>query len=88
MSQLVGDPVTNLAATSLIRAALVDDSDSGILVMSEHGGCAPGNEDATVFMMSLAAVAARAVLSASGYHVENALKMLDAWAVEYAEETS
>jgi hypothetical protein len=87
MSQLIGDPVTNLAATSLIRAALADDADSGILVMSQHGGCTPGTEDATVFMMSLAAVAARAVLSAAGYNVEKALKMLDSWASEYAEET-
>jgi hypothetical protein len=31
--------------------------------------------------------AERAVLSASGYHVDRALKMLDAWAAEYAEET-
>jgi hypothetical protein len=88
MSQLVGDPVTNLAATSLIRAALADDPDSAVLVMSQHGGCAPGNEDASVFMMSLAAVAARAVLSAAGYNVQKALEMLDTWTSEYAEESS
>ena len=62
--------------------------DSGVLVMSQHGGCAPGNEDATVFMMSLAAVAARAVLSAAGYNVQKALEMLDTWTSEYAEESS
>jgi hypothetical protein len=86
MSQLIGDPVTNLAATSLIRAALADDADSGILVMSQHGGAVQGADEATVFMMSLAAVGARAILSASGYNVARALQMLDAWSAEYAQE--
>jgi hypothetical protein len=87
MSQMIGDPVTNLAATSLIRAALADDPDSGILVMSQHGGCSQGADEATVFMMSLAAVGARALLSASGYNVQRAMEMLDSWAAEYAEES-
>lgn len=35
---LIGDPPSNLAAVSLIRAAIADDLDSGILIMSEQGG--------------------------------------------------
>lgn len=34
---LIGDPPNNLAAVSLIRAAIADDPDSGTLIMSEHG---------------------------------------------------
>ena len=83
---LVGDPPNNLAAVSLIRAAIADDADSGIFIMSEHGGCRPGPEGkkAAQFMMALAAVSARALLSAHGYNVERTLKVLDAWAAEYA----
>ena len=39
---LIGDPPNNLAAVSLIRAAIAGDPDSGVLIMSEHGGCEPG----------------------------------------------
>ncbi len=83
---LIGDPANNLAAVSLIRAAIADDTDSGILIMSEHGGRQPGPEDkkAAQFMMALAAVSARALLSAHGYNVERTLKVLDTWATEYA----
>ncbi len=65
---LIGDPPNNLAAVSLIRAAIADDPDSGILIMSEHGGCEPGPEGkkSAQFMMALAAVSARALLSAHG----------------------
>jgi rhamnose utilization protein RhaD (predicted bifunctional aldolase and dehydrogenase) len=87
---LIGDPPNNLAAVSLIRAAIADDPDSGVLIMSEHGGCLPGPEGkkAAQFMMSLAAVAARALLSAHGYNVERCLKTLDAWAAEYADDAA
>ena len=40
---LIGDPPNNLAAVSQIRAAIADDADSGIFIMSEHGGCQPGS---------------------------------------------
>jgi hypothetical protein len=44
----------------MIRAAIADDPDSGVLIMSEHGGCQPGSEGikAAEFMMALAAVSA------------------------------
>jgi hypothetical protein len=35
-------------------------------------------------MMALAAVSARALLSAHGYNVERTLKVVDTWAAEYA----
>lgn len=50
---LIGDPPNNLAVVSLIRAAIADDAESGIFIMSEHGGCQPGAEgkEAAQFMM-------------------------------------
>ena len=85
---LIGDPPNNLAAVSLICAAIADDPDSGILIMSEHGGHQPGPEGkkTAYFMMALAAVSARALLSAHGYNVERTLKVLDTWAAEYASD--
>jgi hypothetical protein len=87
---LIGDPPNNLAAVSLIRAAIADDADSGIFIMSEHGGCEPGSEGkkAAQFMMPLAALSATALLSAHGCNVERILKVLDAWAAEYAGDPS
>ena len=60
-------------------------ADSGILIMSEHGGCEPGPEGkkAAQFMMAVAAVSARALLSAQGYNVARTLKALGTWAGEY-----
>lgn len=41
---MLGNPPDNLAAVSSIRAAIADDPDSGVLIMSQHGGCLPGSE--------------------------------------------
>jgi len=85
---MMGTPAVNLAAVSLIRAAIADDPDSGVLVMSQHGGCQSGTEGerASEFMMSLAAVAARSFLSVHGYNIARALETLDAWSADYAEQ--
>jgi hypothetical protein len=82
---VIGDPPNNLAAVSMICAAIADDPDSGIFIMSEHGGCQPRpDSNAAQFIMALAAVSTRALLSAHGYNVERTLKVLDTWAAEYA----
>lgn len=39
-------------------------------------------------MMSLAGIAARALLSAHGHNVEQTLAVLDAWAAEYADDSA
>ena len=87
---MLGSPPDNLAAVSLIRAAIADDPDSGVLIMSQHGGCIPGAEGmkAAAFMMALAGVSARALLSAHGYNVERTLEILDTWAAEYADDSA
>jgi hypothetical protein len=41
---MLGNLPDDLAAVSLIRAAIANDPDSGILIISQHGGCLPGHE--------------------------------------------
>jgi hypothetical protein len=43
---------------------------------------------AAAFMMALAGVSARALLSAHGYNVERTLEILDTWAAEYADDSA
>ena len=85
---LIATPPENLAAVGLIRAVVVDDPDSGLLIMSQRGGCKPGPEGdrVTAFMLALAVTATRALLSAHGYNVERTLRVLEAWAAEYADD--
>jgi hypothetical protein len=87
---LIATPSENLAAVGLIRAVVVDDADSGLLIMSQRGGCKPGPEGdrVTAFMLALAVTAGRALLSAHGYNVERTLRVLDAWAAEYADDSA
>ena len=82
---MVGDPANNLAAVSLIRAAVADDPDAGLLIMGEHG--ALEDERLFKFVMALAGVAARSLLTASGYNVERTIKTLETWQAEYADDT-
>lgn len=46
----------------------------------------PEGKKAAQFMMALAAVSTKALLSAHGYNVERTLKVLDTWAAEYAAD--
>ena len=48
----------------------------------------PEGKKASPFIMALAAVAARALLSAHGYNVERTLRVLDSWAAEYADDSA
>jgi len=81
---LAGDAENNLAAVALVRAAVADDPDAGLLVMSEHG--ALDNRATSHFIMSLAAVAGRALLAANGFNVEKTVQVLSRWSAEYAED--
>lgn len=80
-----GDPKSNLAAVGLIRAAITDDADAGILILDQNGAIGQG-DGRTEFLLGLTAVAARALMSGYGYNVERVLKVLDTWAAEYADE--
>jgi hypothetical protein len=83
-------PPDNLAAVGPIHAVAVDDPDSGLLVISQHGGCkrGPDGDRVTAFMLALAALASRAIFAANGYNVERTLRVLDAWTAEYADDAA
>jgi hypothetical protein len=83
---LVGDPASNVAAVALVRAAITDDKESGVLVLNQNGML--DSRQTSAMGMSLAAVAARALMTGFGYNVEVALKTLDAWAAEYSREAA
>jgi hypothetical protein len=83
---LIGDPASNVAAVALIRAAITDDKDSGVLILSQNGLL--HDQQTSAMGMSLAAVAARALMTGFGYNVEQALRTLEAWSAEYTREVS
>lgn len=69
---LVGE---ELAAYAFIRAWMADDVDKGMLFIEQHH--VP--KEVAVFVLSLVKAARRALLSAEGYQVEQALAVLDQW---------
>lgn len=75
-----------LAAVSLMRAAVVDDPERGMLIINQHGGQA--SNEAAVFMVVLAQTAARMMVSVTGYNLDRTLTTLDAWATEYANRAT
>lgn len=81
---MIGDATNNLAAVSLIRAAVADDADTGILILAEHG--ALEDRELSRFVMALAGVAARSLLTVNGYNIERTIKTLETWAAEYADD--
>lgn len=81
---MTGKPASNLAAVGLIRAAITDDAEAGVLILDQHGVIGQGGN--TEFMLGLTAVAARALMSGYGYNVKRVLQVLDTWADEYADE--
>jgi hypothetical protein len=82
---LIGNPEKNIAAVALIRAAIIDDKDSGVLILTQNEMLTSAS---SAMGMSLAAVAARALMSACGYNMAQVMKMLDAWSDEYALEVA
>jgi hypothetical protein len=83
---LVGDPASNVAAVALIRAAITDDKEAGVLILSQNELL--HDRQTSALGMSLAAVAARSLMTGFGYNVEQALRALEAWSAEYSQEVS
>jgi hypothetical protein len=81
---MIGDATNNLAAVSLIRAAVTDDADAGVLIMAEHS--ALEDRELSRFVMALAGVAARSLLTVNGYNIERTIKTLETWAAEYDDD--
>jgi hypothetical protein len=68
------------------RAVLLDDADSGILILDQHGAIVPGNDEVTAFVLAVANVANRALITAHGCRVDRAMKVLSAWMDEYGKQ--
>ena len=73
-----------LAAYAFIRAWMADDVDKGMLLIEQHH--VP--REAVLFVLSLVKAARRALLSAEGYHVEQALAVLDQWMEDAAKRAA
>ena len=58
----------------------------GVLILSQNGLL--HDRQTSAMGMSLAAVAARALMTGFGYNVEQALRTLEAWSAEYSREVS
>jgi hypothetical protein len=73
-----------LAAYAFIRAWMADDVDKGMLLLEQHH--VP--QEAVLFVLSLVKAARRALLSAEGYQVEQALAVLDQWMGDAAKRAA
>lgn len=69
------------AAAALIRAVLVDDRATGILIIEQNGGGKAGPEagELTRLLIDTATLAQVILLKANGYDVAKALAAMDGW---------
>jgi hypothetical protein len=79
-----------LAAASLIRAGLVDDADTGVLIIRQNGGQAagPAGGELEELIIALTALSVRVLLSANGFDADRAAKVIDQWTERYANMTT
>jgi hypothetical protein len=76
-----------LAAAGLIRAGLADDADAGVLIIQQNGGrdADPAGGQLEELVIALTALSVRVLLSANGWDVDRALKVIDQWTEQYAK---
>jgi len=87
---LIADSGKSLAAASLIRAAICDDADTGVLIMRQNGGYAGTDESTELSELTLAvtSLAVRVLLSANGYNVGKTMKVIEQWIERYGRGAS
>jgi hypothetical protein len=73
-----------MAAYAFIRAWMADDVYKGMLLIEQQN--IP--KESVIFVLSLVKAARRALLSATGYRVNNALEVLDQWLENAGERAS
>lgn len=85
---LTAPRASSAAACALVRAALADDIDAGVLIIAQHGGSVAGARGDVLrdFILALAGAAERAVLAANGGDVGQTMAMVDRWIEEYARQ--
>lgn len=67
----------SLPAAALVRTFITGDPDRGVAILTAHGGA--DSAELSTLAVSVAGIAARAVLSANGYNVHKALEIIDGW---------
>lgn len=67
-----------LAAASLLRSFLLDDADTGVLILRQNGS-AGDIQALKELTLAVTALANRALLSACGSDVARALAVVDQW---------
>jgi hypothetical protein len=75
-----------LAAAGLIRAGLADDADAGVLIIQQNGGKHPGDVgELEELVIALTSLSVRVLLSACGWDVDRAVKVVEQWTDRYAK---
>jgi hypothetical protein len=75
-----------LAAAGLIRAGLADDADAGVLIIQQNGGQYPGDTgQLEELVIAVTALSVRVLLSACGWDVDQAVKIIEQWQENYAK---
>ena len=64
------------AAAALVRAGLVDDQDTGVLIIAQNGAT---QAELSALVVALAGLNVRTLLSANGGDVERAVRVIDQW---------
>jgi hypothetical protein len=74
-----------LAAYAVIRAAIAQDADAGVLLIN-NAASVPDHLDRNMVQLciDMAFASARALLSANGYNVAETLRVIDTWIDEAA----
>jgi hypothetical protein len=75
-----------LAAAGLIRAGLADDADAGVLIIQQNGGQYPGDTgQLEELVIAVTSLSVRVLLSACGWDVDQAVKIIEQWQENYAK---
>jgi hypothetical protein len=64
------------AAAALVRAGLVDDQETGVLIIAQNGAT---QAELSALVVALAGLNVRTLLSANGGDVERAVRVIDQW---------
>jgi hypothetical protein len=83
---LIADNAKTLAAAGLIRAAICDDADAGVLILQQNGGADQDPGELTELALALTALSVRVLLSANGFNVKKTMEVIDQWIDGYGRE--
>lgn len=74
------------AAAALLRAAVCDDPDTGVLIVEQNGRAAGDVIEMTELVFAMAGLSVRVLLAANGGNVAKSLAVVDQWIAEYGRQ--